>query len=303
MEQEIIEAQPQAVAPANAFNVEALISEAIKQGTPVDTMERILAMRRELKAEFAKEEFDRAMAKFQSECPVITKTKEVKTKSGVVAYRYAPIESIVEQVKVPLQANGFSYSTNMELLESGVKVSVKVTHAAGHSELTQMSVPLGTKTDIMSASQVVAAAQTFAKRYAFCNAFGILTGDEDNDAVSNGEPNTGPATRSVPYKEAKLSNVTLDFIRALEEATTVEEYEEVSSAIKQANDSKAVTPAEFKALIASAKTAAGRIKESLKPKPTPEPVIVEVESPVEPKEESAFAKAVKKTSGAKFVNQ
>ena len=33
----------------------------------------------------------------------------------------------------------------------------------------------------MSDSQVVAAASTFSKRYAFCNAFGILTGDEDND--------------------------------------------------------------------------------------------------------------------------
>lgn len=200
MKQEIIEAQPQAVAPANAFNVEALISEAIKQRTPVDTMERILAMRRELKAEFAKEEFDRAMAKFQSECPVIQKTKDVKTDSGKVAYRYAPIESIVEQVKAPLQANGFSYSTNMELLESGVKVSVKVTHAAGHSEHTQMSVPLGTKTNIMSASQVVAAAQTFAKRYAFCNAFGILTGDEDNDAQVTGGQVKSQSTAGGPPK-------------------------------------------------------------------------------------------------------
>src|SRR5262249_52436437 len=35
---------------------------------------------------------------------------------------------------------------------------------------------------IMSQTQVVAAALTFAKRYAFCNAFGILTGNEDTDA-------------------------------------------------------------------------------------------------------------------------
>ena len=34
----------------------------------------------------------------------------------------------------------------------------------------------------MSAQQKVGAALTFAKRYAFCNAFGIMTGDEDNDA-------------------------------------------------------------------------------------------------------------------------
>ena len=168
---------------------EVLIAQAIERHVPVETMEKLLAMRRELKQERAKEEYDQAMAEFQADCPTIVKTKEVKTKAGIVAYRYAPIESIVEQVRDILKKHGFSYSTNMELLESGVKVSVKVTHSAGHSEETRMSVPLGNKTDIMSQSQVVAAAQTFAKRYAFCNAFGILTGDEDNDAATTASDN------------------------------------------------------------------------------------------------------------------
>ncbi len=163
---------------------EALISQAIDKNVSVDIMERLLVIRRELKAEKAKEAYDGSMAAFQADCPVINKTKEVKTSGGQVAYKYAPIESIVAQVKDALKKHGFSYSTNMELLENGVKVSVKVTHAAGHSEVTEMTVPLGTKTNIMSQSQVVAAAQTFAKRYAFCNAFGILTGDEDIDGAT-----------------------------------------------------------------------------------------------------------------------
>jgi pyruvate/2-oxoglutarate/acetoin dehydrogenase E1 component len=78
MSKKITVAQPQVVAPTRAFDVEGLIEKAIVNNVPVDTMERILAMRRELKAEVAKEEFDRSMAKFQSECPVITKTKEVR---------------------------------------------------------------------------------------------------------------------------------------------------------------------------------------------------------------------------------
>lgn len=163
-------------------SVESLIAQAITNKIPVETMERLLAMRTQVKAEWAKEEFNKAMAEFQAECPTIVKTKEVKTKSGIVAYRYAPIESIVEQVGKHLQKNGFSYSTSMELMANGVKVKVRVVHIAGHTEESSMEVPLGNKTDIMSNSQVVAAAQTFAKRYAFCNAFGILTGDEDTDA-------------------------------------------------------------------------------------------------------------------------
>lgn len=165
-------------------SVEGLIARAIDQGVPVETMERLLAMRRELKAERAKEEYDKAMAKFQADCPIIQKTKVVKTKNGDVAYKYAPIESIVSQVQSLLEKHGFSYRTSMELYATGVRVVVRVTHRGGHNEDCPMDVPFGTQTSVMSQSQVAAAAQTFAKRYAFCNAFGILTGDEDTDGAN-----------------------------------------------------------------------------------------------------------------------
>lgn len=175
------------IVPASQpMNVEELIAQAISKAVPVATMERLLAMRKELRAEYAKDQYDKAMAEFQFECPVIQKTKEVKTNSGKVAYKFAPIDNIITQAKPFIQKHGFSYSSNMQILENGttqIKVVIKVTHAAGHSELTEMTVPLGNKTDVMSQTQVVAAAQTFAKRYAFCNAFGILTSDEDDESL------------------------------------------------------------------------------------------------------------------------
>lgn len=179
--------KPTEIVPQNQpMSAESLIAQAIAKGTPVATLERLLAMRKELKAEHAKELFDQAMAAFQVECPVIQKTKEVKTNTDKLAYKFAPIDSIITQVKPFLQKHGFSYSSNMEVIENGttkIKVSLRVTHSAGHSEITEMIVPLGTKTSVMSDTQVVAAAQTFARRYAFCNAFGILTSDEDNEAL------------------------------------------------------------------------------------------------------------------------
>ena len=168
---------------AENMSVENLIQSAITNKVPVETMERLLAMRKELKAEYAKEQFDEAMAKFQGECPVIEKTKAGgQTQSGKVAYYYAPLDVIVKQVKESIQSNGFSYMVKTETKNDGVKVTVIVKHKSGHSEPTDVEVPLGTKTGVMSASQVTASALTFAKRYAFCNAFGILTGDEDDDA-------------------------------------------------------------------------------------------------------------------------
>lgn len=203
------------------MSVEKMISLAITEKVPVETMERILAMRRELKAEWAKAEYDKAMAAFQAECPIIEKTKEVKTNSGDRAYKYAPIESIVKQVAPILQKHGFSYSTSMELKETGVRVIVKVTHAAGHSTESPMEVPFGTKTQIMSQTQVAAAAQTFAKRYAFCNAFGILTGDEDNDGktddLSREKPQAGQSTPPQGRKklEGPQTEKQLNMINAL----------------------------------------------------------------------------------------
>lgn len=218
-----------------AISAESLIAQAIQNNIPVETMERLLAMRKDIKAEHAKEEYDRAMAAFQSECPVIKKTKNVKTNSGAKAYSYAPIEVIVTQVKDILKKHGFSYSTNMDIIENGqtkIKATVKVVHEAGHSEETSMIVPLGTKTGVMSDTQVFAAAQTFAKRYAFCNAFGILTGDEDIDGAIN---------KKTTDEDAELDE---KIISQIQSAKTVEALTKMCSGFK-----KVVKPKQQKALL------------------------------------------------------
>lgn len=169
------------VATHQETSAESLISQAITHKVDVGTMERLLAMRNQIKAEQAKEAFDRALAKFQAECPPIRKDKAVNDKSGKLRYKYAPLDTIVAQVKGHLQTNGFSYTTDAVVEEGWVTAVCKVTHELGHSEVSNFKVPVD-KDSYMSAPQKFAAALTFAKRYAFCNAFGILTGDEDNDA-------------------------------------------------------------------------------------------------------------------------
>jgi len=202
------EEETQEIAPVQAVQIQQdqnnqidmLISKAVDRNVSIETMERLLAMRKELRAEKAKEAFDAAMAAFQGECPTIKKTKAGgKTKSGVIAYHYAPIESIVEQTKEIISKHGFSYAIKTETGEGKVKAICYVKHRMGHSEFSEVEVPLGIKTEIMSNSQHYAAAMTFAKRYAFSNAFGIMTGDDDNDAAKTGKEqapaNTGVGKR------------------------------------------------------------------------------------------------------------
>ena len=160
-----------------------LLEMAIANKADIDTLERLMKLKKEYEAAEAKKAFDEAMAEFQGECPIIKKDRAGgKTSSGVIAYKYAPLDAIVSQTKKIIQKHGFSFMILEEEDEKGRDyVFCVVKHKLGHSEKSRRKVVLGTKTGVMSDTQVYAAALTFSKRNAFTNAFGIITGDDDNE--------------------------------------------------------------------------------------------------------------------------
>jgi ERF superfamily. len=162
-------------------SMEQLISQAIDKNVAVDTMEKLLAMRRELKAEWAREQYFEALSDFQSRCPVIEKETIVRNKGGSERYRYADLPSIITQTKDLLRELGFSYRTDAKVEGQTVTGTCIATHKHGHSEQSSFMVPVD-KEAFMNEPQKFASALTFTKRYAFCNVFGIQTGDADDDA-------------------------------------------------------------------------------------------------------------------------
>lgn len=168
----------------------SIIKYAIDKGANVDVIERLMVVREKLQAEAAKRAFDESMASFQAECPVI-----VKTKAGAKnAYRYAPLDDIVGQVREIIRRHGFSFGVT-SVVESGwLMAQCKITHSAGHSEVSEFKVPIDTKNPMMTDPQRYGGAMTFAKRYAFCNGFGILTADEDTDGSTARAKPQGPST-------------------------------------------------------------------------------------------------------------
>lgn len=210
------------------FNVENLMAKAIATGMTAETMEKFLVMRQQLKAEWAKEQFDQAMANFQAECPTIEKKKQGYN------YKYAPLESIVEQVKGLLAKYGFSYTFDTTEGENAIVVYCKVKHVSGYSETSQIQISKETTTK-MNASQQSGAATTYGKRYAFLNAFGILTGDEDNDAatplqkVIQGEGLSAKLKRMEPTDDEKVVKL---YQKDLENCQTIQEWEQVCANIK-----------------------------------------------------------------------
>ena len=167
---------------------ELLLLKAIEKGLPVETMEKLLVMRRELRAEAAKDDYFIALSKFQKMCPVIIKGRDVYDKDGKLRYRFAPLDVIIDQVKDALEICGFSYIIKTQQTETTVKAICEAHHISGHSESTDFTVPIDPKA-YMNAAQKVASALTYSKRYAFCDAFGILTGDEDIDGNGNDKGN------------------------------------------------------------------------------------------------------------------
>ena len=169
------------------LDAEALIYKAVESGVPVETMERLLAMRKDLKDEQAKEAYYAALSRFQSKCPIIRKTKEVKDKSGKTRYRYEPLDGIISQVKGTLEFCNLSYTfrTMPSIDNTGVDVICETSHILGFTKESSVHIDIDQEA-FMNSAQKSGSALTYAKRYAFCNAFGILTSDEDDDGASAG---------------------------------------------------------------------------------------------------------------------
>jgi hypothetical protein len=204
----------------------SLLAQAIDKNLPIESMERLLAMRKEMKQEFARDQFFTALSGFQRECPTVEKRHQVRDKDKVtkadkgLRYSYAPLEDIVDAVKPFLDKWGFSWTIKPKQTREDVTVSCYAHHKDGHEEVTEFTVPIDPDA-YMSDPQKAAAALTFARRYAFINAFGIVTKGEDNDAQRSEEPRRrepikAPQEQAVPVQhEVKDTGPYATIIRSL----------------------------------------------------------------------------------------
>lgn len=178
-------------------SVEAFITKALESNTPVETMEKLFALQEKVIASRAKAGFVQALSAFQAKCPVIEKKKKVMNKDGsTIRYKYAPMDSIIEQIQKPLAESSISYTWEVKNEPGFITAVAIATHILGHSERSEFKVPIDTE-GYMTTPQKYASALTFAKRYSLCNVLGISTGDEDTDAT---DVNKEAAPKSVKSK-------------------------------------------------------------------------------------------------------
>lgn len=228
----IQDAEPE-TSPAVQTDGDHLIALAINKGVDVETLERLLVMRDKLRAERARDEYFRSLAMFQSQIPPIHKSRKVKDKNGKHRYSYAPMEEIVAVIREPLMNNGFSYRIEPEQTKETVAARCIVHHVGGHSESTRFEVPIDPEA-YMNAAQKVASALTYSKRYALCDALGIVTADEDDDAQAT-ERETAAGQDRRPAPAAKPDKID----KPAGDGSAQSLYTECVNAIKTLKDPKA----------------------------------------------------------------
>ena len=164
-----------------------LIEMALANGADIEKLERLMVMQAQWDARNAKREFLNAMARFQSKCPDIRKSKQGHN------YKYAPLADIISQVRELIAECGLSYRFEQNH-EKGIQVTCIVSHESGHSESNTM-IAMPDTSGSKNAIQAIGSAVQYLMRYTFVGAFGISTADEDMDGRIPEKPQA-PADRS-----------------------------------------------------------------------------------------------------------
>lgn len=168
-----IQLEPVSISPINIL--EAAVRGGINSEN-VAVVKEIVAMCREQRAEDAKAAFARAFFAMKKEMPIIYADKEVKTKSGHLAFEYCSPQEIQNVIDPVMKRNGFCTMTGQEKDDKGfITASVTLYHEAGHSETRSFTVRPGSGNALMSEAQCDAAATTSAERHALIKMLGLRT--------------------------------------------------------------------------------------------------------------------------------
>lgn len=161
----------------------ALLSKALDGDVDVNALEKLMDLQERWEETQAKKSFERALAGFQADCPVVNKanTASLKTKSGAeFQYSYASLDIIMQVIRPILKIHGLSVRFDTAQSSDGGHTTLcKVGHVDGHSETSSFICPID-KEMHANDTQKQGSASSYGKRYALCNALNIATGEDDD---------------------------------------------------------------------------------------------------------------------------
>lgn len=189
----VVKLEPVRLPGPAASEAAALISmierAAADPSVDIDRIERMYAMYERATARSAKTAFLEAVQKARKALPAIVKRGTIETnasktdKARVKQSTYAKWDDVVEAILPVLDANDLvlTFRTSQDSLDR-VSVTAVLSHVDGHSEQSQMALPIengGSKNNAQGWGSSV----SYGKRYTAFALLNLVGKDEDNDAA------------------------------------------------------------------------------------------------------------------------
>lgn len=175
--------------PSVADMLQAVIQGGVTEQN-VGAVAQMVQLYERMQALDAEKQFAAAFVALQAEMPKVQATRPVPNRDGSVRYKFAPFEDIMNQVGPILQRHGFTVSFSSDF-KDGAKdgrllQTCTLQHVGGHKRSNTFSVRVGQGPPGSTDTQADGAANTYAKRFALCDALNIVIAHLDSDARIEG---------------------------------------------------------------------------------------------------------------------
>jgi hypothetical protein len=179
---EVFELAPQ-VETLPSVDPMQMLSIALEKGVDTEQLGKLMDLQERYEANEARKAFFASMVKFQAQCPAIKKTgKEARGR-----YTYPELDEVMRTIRPHLEECGLAVRFDTEMTgELVITATCYVMHRDGHTQSNQFAAPVDqTKSSagnyIMNATQQVASARSYAKRYALFDGLNLVGTNFDDD--------------------------------------------------------------------------------------------------------------------------
>lgn len=154
-----------------------ILDLAIRQGAPLEQLEKYLELKREYEAHEAKKEFYQAVADFKEESITVIKDKtNIQFRS-----KYTSLGNLLNTVNPVLGKHGLSVSFGIDQSDKNITVSCILRHRLGHTEKVSMSAPPDTSGgSSKNPIQQIKSTITYLRAATFEAVTGLASTDEAN---------------------------------------------------------------------------------------------------------------------------
>jgi len=169
---------------------------------PVETVERLYAIDKDMRAEAARQEFAAAFNRVQGRMTPVKKAAK-NTQTGSM---YARAEDVDRMLDPLLQSEGFStsFSTTDCPIADHIRAVLTVRHVGGHEERHYLDAAIDDKGMKGSATKTrlhgMGSTMSYVRRYLKCQVFDVQLGGLDDDGNAGG--GIGPGTERITDEQA-----------------------------------------------------------------------------------------------------